>query len=80
MAQICDGDIEAMACLFRRHARVVYAIAYRVLRDTSEADDLVQEYFSWFIAIARHSTAPKPRHDFGFSKWPTVAPSLGAAT
>jgi len=45
MAQICEGDREAMACLFRRHASVVRALAYRVLRDTSEADDLVQEVF-----------------------------------
>ena len=34
-----------MACLFRRYARVVRAVAYRVLRDTSEADDLVQDVF-----------------------------------
>jgi RNA polymerase sigma-70 factor, ECF subfamily len=45
MAQICEGDSEAMACLFRRHARVVHAVAYRVLRDSCEADDLVQEVF-----------------------------------
>jgi len=45
MAQICESNREAMACLFRRHARVVRAVAYRVLRDTSEADDLVQEVF-----------------------------------
>ncbi len=45
LAQICEGNREAMACLFRRHARVVRAVAYRVLRDTSEADDLVQEVF-----------------------------------
>ena len=45
MAQICEGDGEAMACLFRRHARVVHAVAYRILRDTCEADDLVQEVF-----------------------------------
>jgi RNA polymerase sigma-70 factor, ECF subfamily len=45
LAQICDGDREAMACLFRRYAGVVRAVAYRVLRDTSEADDLVQEVF-----------------------------------
>jgi RNA polymerase sigma-70 factor, ECF subfamily len=45
MAQICEGDREAMACLFRRHAGVVRTVAYRVLRDTSEADDLLQEVF-----------------------------------
>lgn len=45
MAHICDGDKEALASLFRRYARVVRAMAYRVLRDTSEADDMVQEVF-----------------------------------
>jgi RNA polymerase sigma-70 factor (ECF subfamily) len=45
MANICEGDNEALASLFRRHARVVRAVAYRVLRDTSEADDLLQEVF-----------------------------------
>jgi RNA polymerase sigma-70 factor (ECF subfamily) len=45
MACVCDGDKEALACLFRRYARVVRAVCYRVLRDTSEADDMVQEIF-----------------------------------
>ena len=45
MAKICEGDREALARLFRRHARGVRAISYRVLRDTSEADDLVQDLF-----------------------------------
>jgi RNA polymerase sigma-70 factor (ECF subfamily) len=45
MARICDSDKEALASLFRRYARVVRAVAYRVLRDTSEADDLLQDLF-----------------------------------
>ncbi len=45
MAQICVGSREALANLFRRYARVVRAVAYRVLRDTSEADDLLQDIF-----------------------------------
>jgi RNA polymerase sigma-70 factor (ECF subfamily) len=45
IARICDGDDEALAALFRRYARVVRAVAYRVLRDTSEADDMVQDVF-----------------------------------
>jgi RNA polymerase sigma-70 factor (ECF subfamily) len=31
--------------LFRRYARVVRGVAYRVLRDASEADDLLQDIF-----------------------------------
>jgi RNA polymerase sigma-70 factor, ECF subfamily len=45
LASICDGDTDALASLFRRYARVVRAVAYRVLRDTSEADDLLQDLF-----------------------------------
>ncbi len=45
MSCICNGDKEALACLFRRYARIVRGVAYRVLRDTSEADDLLQDVF-----------------------------------
>src|SRR6266481_4923430 len=45
IAQICDGSREALADLFRRHARIVRGVAYRVLRDASEADDLLQDIF-----------------------------------
>jgi RNA polymerase sigma-70 factor (ECF subfamily) len=45
MANICEGDKEALALLFRRYARIVRGVAYRVLRDTSEADDLLQDLF-----------------------------------
>lgn len=45
MAFICEGDREALASLFRRYARVVRGVAYRVLRDASEADDLLQDIF-----------------------------------
>lgn len=42
---ICIGDRDALGCLFRRYARVVRGLAYRVLRDASEADDLLQDIF-----------------------------------
>jgi RNA polymerase sigma-70 factor (ECF subfamily) len=45
LARICDGDKEALASLFRRYARMVRGVAYRVLQDPSEADDLVQDIF-----------------------------------
>src|SRR5208337_2085964 len=45
MAQICDGSREALAVLFRRYARLVRTVAMRVLRDDSEADDLLQDVF-----------------------------------
>ena len=45
MASLCRGDQEALALLFRRYASIVRGLAYKVLRDTSEADDLLQEIF-----------------------------------
>jgi RNA polymerase sigma-70 factor (ECF subfamily) len=45
MALICEGDRDALASLFRRYARIVRGLAYRVLRDASEADDLLQDIF-----------------------------------
>jgi len=45
LEKIQDGAKEALAVLFRRHARAVRNIAYRILRDEAEADDLVQEVF-----------------------------------
>jgi RNA polymerase sigma-70 factor (ECF subfamily) len=43
--QICEGSREALAILFRRYARLVRGVSFRVLRDASEADDLVQDIF-----------------------------------
>jgi RNA polymerase sigma-70 factor, ECF subfamily len=45
MVRVCLGDQEALALLFRKYARVVRNIAYRVLRDESEAEDILQEVF-----------------------------------
>ena len=45
MARICNGDTDALGILFRRYARIVRGVAYKVLRDTSEADDMVQDLF-----------------------------------
>ena len=45
MVQVCEGSREALATLFRRYARLVRTISYRVLRDVSEAEDLVQDVF-----------------------------------
>ena len=45
LEQISNGSREALSVLFKRYARVIRGVAYRVLRDTSEADDLLQDVF-----------------------------------
>jgi RNA polymerase sigma-70 factor (ECF subfamily) len=45
MAEVCLGSREALAILFRRYARPVRGVALRVLKDASEADDLLQDVF-----------------------------------
>src|SRR6266478_8145386 len=45
MIQVCEGSREALSILFRRYARLVRTVAMRILRDDSEADDLLQDVF-----------------------------------
>ena len=43
--RICEGSRAALAILFRRYARLVRTVAMRILRDDSEAEDLLQDVF-----------------------------------
>jgi len=45
IAEVCAGSREALGLLFRRYARLVRNVALRILRNGSEADDLLQEVF-----------------------------------
>ena len=45
LARIRSGDQEAMTILFDRYGTMVYSVALRVLKDASEAEDLMQEIF-----------------------------------
>jgi RNA polymerase sigma-70 factor (ECF subfamily) len=45
ISRVRDGDREALALLFRRHARIVHGVVQRILRDRHEAEDIVQEVF-----------------------------------
>ena len=45
MARVGEQGGEALALLFRRYSRLVRGVARRILRDASEADDLLQEVF-----------------------------------
>jgi RNA polymerase sigma-70 factor, ECF subfamily len=45
VALVSENSKEALALLFRRYARLVRGVAYRVLQNASEADDLLQDVF-----------------------------------
>jgi len=51
IAEVCLGGREALAILYRRHASLIRRVALRVLKDASEADDLLQDVF---LLIHRH--------------------------
>src|SRR5215467_9802305 len=45
LRSICGQDRNALAVLFRRYSALVRGVAYRVLRNAAEADDLLQDIF-----------------------------------
>ena len=45
LAKIANGEEGALAHLFRRYARSVYSVGHKILRDSAEAEDFVQEVF-----------------------------------
>jgi len=57
--RVSHGAKEALTILFRRHAHAVYAVACRILRDESEAEDLLQELFLFIFQKAEVYDASK---------------------
>ena len=45
MSLVKEGDAEAFAVLYDRHGRAAYSLAYRMMGEKQEAEDLVQEAF-----------------------------------
>lgn len=45
LARVRDGDEQALTSLFRRHSRLVFSVAMRVLKDREDAEDVLQEVF-----------------------------------
>jgi RNA polymerase sigma-70 factor (ECF subfamily) len=64
IAEICMGSREALAMLFRRHSRLVRGVALRVLKDASEAEDLLQDIFVLIHRLSRSFDSSKASAQF----------------
>src|SRR5262245_21990039 len=45
LSRVADRDATAVAALYDRHSRLLYGLILRILRDRSEAEEVLQEVF-----------------------------------
>jgi RNA polymerase sigma-70 factor, ECF subfamily len=54
LAELLDGNGDALAVLFDRYHRLVYSIALKIVRDAAEAEDVMQiVFFEIFRSVAQ---------------------------
>jgi Sigma-70 region 2 len=85
MARVCNKNRDALALLFRRYSRLVHTISNRVLRDSAEADDLLQDIFAihlpemhHFCELQEFGTALDCADDLSPSHRPPPIPSVAS--
>ena len=78
VTRVQGGDREAFDELARRHSRRAFTIAYRILRHTQDAEDLVQDAFIAALDGIRSFDAARPVAPWFFKI--VVNRSLNAAT
>src|SRR5215470_19250006 len=62
ISRIADGDESAFAALYQRLSSSLYGLAYRMMNDAKEAEDVLQEGFTyiWRRAGSYDSTRSTP--------------------
>src|SRR5688572_20086743 len=53
LQRLADGDVNALGEVYDRYAAIVNGLALRILRDTADAEDVVQDVF---VQVWRQST------------------------
>ncbi len=77
MTSTVEGSEAALTLLFRRYARLVRTVSYRIRRDEAETDDLLQEVF---LFIQRRGEAYNPAKSPVRACWPTNGRLTAAGT
>jgi RNA polymerase sigma-70 factor (ECF subfamily) len=44
--RVAEGDADALAALYDRHSRIVYSLAFRIMGDASDAEEVTQDVFA----------------------------------
>lgn len=44
--RVARGDADALALLYDRHSRIIYSLAFRIVGDPPEAEEIVQDVFA----------------------------------
>lgn len=66
MRRICQGDSQAFAELTHRHGLLFYRVAYRIVGQRDDAEDVVQ---AAFLKLWENPTAWKPDRNAQFTTW-----------
>src|SRR6266481_3472058 len=59
MRRIQSGDKQALGVLYDRYSRLILSVGLRILRDSSEAQELVQDVFLYVFQKSQDFNASK---------------------
>jgi len=80
MALLRAEDSDALHILFNRHSKLVYSIALRILHDTGEAEEIVQECFMYIYRKALSFEPTRAARKYGLFRLPIAGRAIGKCT